>query len=519
MRVPRFSPPRPVRAFLFVPAVALLFLVAAFPARAERIKVWATLAGKGPVADTLTGRAFEDAPVHAPYLEALRAAGMTVSVALKWQNKVSGWVDAEARDAVAALPFVERVEPLPFKEPIAPPRPGDGAPALPKTGSPASRSAAAADLGEFQAVFAGTGAATLRDTLAARGLRPGEGLRIAVMDADFRLGHDAFDSLYAAGRLVDQYDFVGDTSVAVTRTLGSSHGAGVLSLLAGDRPGLMEGLVPKAEYLLYRTEDEFNELYAEEDYLAAALERAVDSGAQVINISLSYRFDFDGGAPDFPYAQMDGRTRPSSLAALGAARRGALVVVAVGNEGATRGGEPTVTAPGDADSVIAVGMASASQARCSYSSTGPTADGRVKPDLASLGCTVRTANPSTDSGAFNQAGTSVGAPVIAGIAALLRQLHPDSAGGGAQAVRLALVNTAVRAAMPDNQVGTGLVRADQAHCDLTADCTRDRVRAGLLFAPGARGPGDATARDLRGRALDAETAAGIRVLRPDRDRP
>src|SRR5690606_4347265 len=106
--------------------------------------------------------------------------------------------------------------------------------------------------------------------------------------------------------------------------------------------------------------------------------------------SLSYRYDFDGGAADFPYAQMNGRTRPSSLAALGAARRGALVIVAVGNEGATRGGQPTVTAPGDADSVLAVGMATSSQARCGYSSTGPTADGRVKPDLASLGCSVRT---------------------------------------------------------------------------------------------------------------------------------
>jgi subtilisin family serine protease len=307
-----------------------------------------------------------------------------------------------------------------------------------------------------------TGAAALRDTMAARGLRAGQGIRIAVMDADFRLGHRVYDSLFASGRIVDQHDFVADTSVAVSRALGSSHGATVLSLIAADWPGSMEGIAPKAQFLLYRTEDIVNELYAEEDFLAAALERAVDSGAQVINISLGYRYDFDS-EPNVPYAHMNGRTRPSSLAALGAARRGALVVVAMGNEGASRFGDPTVTAPADADSIVSVGMATAAGAYCTYSSTGPTFDGRRKPELTSLGCTVRAANPATDSGAYNEAGTSVGAPVIAGVAALLRQLHPESSGVSSQHIRLALMATAAMAATPDNFVGNGLIRAAEAH--------------------------------------------------------
>src|SRR5690606_36960423 len=157
-------------------------------------------------------------------------------------------------------------------------------------------------------------------------LKPGAGVRVAVMDADFRLGHQAFDSLYARGAIVDQHDFVANNPVAVTRALGDSHGGQVLSLIGGELPGVLQGLAPHARFLLYRTEEEANERYVEEDYLAAAIERAVDSGAHVISISLTYRYDMADG--QVPYSAMNGRTRPASLAAVGAARRGVVVVVA-----------------------------------------------------------------------------------------------------------------------------------------------------------------------------------------------
>jgi serine protease AprX len=469
-----------VRLF-FLFAALFTALLTASPARAEeRLKVWIALRDKGPVspgAGGLSGRAYEDAPVHAPCLQALRDAGVEIAVVLKWQNRVSGWVDAAGRGTVEGLPCVQGVEEMPRKIPVARPEGGEEAPGLAKRASPdaapsASASAATASFGIFDSLFVKTGAAALRDTLTARGLAAGAGLRIALMDADFSLGHRVFDSLFAADRILDQRDFVSGAPVAATRQFGSSHGATVLSLIAADWPGRMEGLAPKAGFLLYRTEDAVGEEYAEEDFLAAALERAVDSGAQVINISLGYRYDFDSG-PNYPYAQMNGRTRPSTLAALGAARRGALVVVAIGNEGLSRFGEPTLTAPADADSIVTVGMVDASTARCSYSSTGPSFDGRLKPEISSLGCTIRVPNTGTDTGARNEAGTSVGAPVIAGIAALLRQLHPDSAGGAfaksAQDIRAALMTTGSRAQASNNQVGKGLVRAAEAHCALALD--------------------------------------------------
>lgn len=471
------------------------------PPTDARVKVWVELRDKGPASAFLSGRALEDAAVHTPYLERLQTAGLEISVTLKWQNRVSGWIDASRLAAVRALPFVRAVQEMPRK--VYPPAPPAGTP--PRSPPSSLGKSAAHDFGEFENVFVATEIAVLRDTIAARGLGAGEGLRIAVMDADFLIGHQAFDSLRASGRIVDQWDFVGDTSAAAHDVLGTSHGASVLSLLVGRLPGSLEGIAPDAEYLLYRTEDEFTEDYVEEDYLAAAMERAVDSGAQVINISLGYRYDFDT-LPRFPYSEMDGRTRPSSLAALGAARRGALVVVAIGNEGAERFGESTVTAPADADSILAVGMVGGDGARCGYSGTGPTHDGRIKPDLSSLGCVVRVVNPSTSTGAWNTVGTSVGAPVVAGIAALLLQLHPDPSGSGdvarAQRIRRELMATAASSASPDNATGRGLVRAAAAHRALRQPVTgvlawRDGRMERLPWA-GVR-PAGSRLWDIRGR--------------------
>ncbi len=324
------------------------------------VKVWVDLRDKGPV--SLSGRALEDAPLYPPYLNGLRQAGFTPDVSLKWQNRVSGWIDSLKMADLSRLPGVSRVEILPHhKVPfLRKPRAEVSSDAL-------SKVAADPAFGSFQQVFDTTQASALSAAVTAAGQTPGQGLRIAVIDQNFPLGSAAFTHLWQDSQIVDQWDFDRNLPVTAHDTLAKNpedgHGAAVLSLLAG-QSGALQGLVPAAKYLLYIAQNSDTEYYDEEDWVAAAIERAVDSGAQVINISLSDRFDYeyppDTGAAnpvdyDVPYSDMNGRTRPSSLAALGAARRGVLVSVAIGNEGSARDGGPTVSAPADADSILSVG--------------------------------------------------------------------------------------------------------------------------------------------------------------------
>jgi subtilisin family serine protease len=128
-----------------------------------------------------------------------------------------------------------------------------------------------------------------------------------------------------------------------------------------------------------------------------------------------------------------------------------------------RYGEPTLTAPSDADSILAVGSVTAGGARCSYSGTGPSYDGRVKPEISSIGCSMPVVNPGTSTGVYNQSGTSFAAPVVAGVAALLVQLHSDSTVAAAQRIRRVLMASGASASNPDDQVGNGLLRAAAAH--------------------------------------------------------
>jgi serine protease AprX len=227
--------------------------------------------------------------------------------------------------------------------------------------------------------------------------------------------------------------------------------------------------------------------------VAAAIERAVDSGAQVISISLGYRYDFTDGQPDLPYHTFDGRTRPSSLAALGAARRNVLVSVSMGNEGDLAGpaNPSTLSAPADADSILAVGIVDRFRVPCGYSSTGPSADGRVKPDLVSMGidgCTVVVADSRSGSGAVSHfAGTSFSAPAIAGVAALLRQLGPERS---AQDIRRALIETAEHYRDPDSLAGYGLPDVSEAARRIGIPINPPLARTGLarLYHQGGLAP-------------------------------
>ena len=83
------------------------------------------------------------------------------------------------------------------------------------------------------------------------------------------------------------------------------------------------------------------------------------------------------------YADMNGNTTMAVIAADLAAKKGILVFVANGNFGTSAW--HFLSTPADGDSVIAVGAVNTSGIVGSFSSYGPSSDGQIKPDVASVG--------------------------------------------------------------------------------------------------------------------------------------
>ena len=61
----------------------------------------------------------------------------------------------------------------------------------------------------------------------------------------------------------------------------------------------------------------------------------------------------------------------------------------------------------------------------SFSSPGPTADGRIKPDVAALGYANLAANPNDDHAYYTASGTSFSCPLTAGVVALMLERVPQ----------------------------------------------------------------------------------------------
>jgi len=288
----------------------------------------------------------------------------------------------------------------------------------------------------------------------------GRGIRVAVFDAGFPNMDQipAFQPLFQEGRYLGGYDFVvGDSTVFDD----NSHGTQVASVIAAYDPegvGFVGG-APGVSLLLARTENALSESRIEEWNWARAAEWADSVGVHIIQSSLGYS-TFDEPTENYTYADMNGRTAITTQAALMAARKGLLVVNSAGNEGASAW--RYITAPADADSILAVGAIGASGQIAPFSSRGPTADGRIKPEVVALGWGTYVISPS---GQVQQAsGTSFSAPLLTSLAACLWQANPQAS---AQAIRQAILASADRFAQPDTLYGYGLPDGEKALQQIT----------------------------------------------------
>lgn len=275
----------------------------------------------------------------------------------------------------------------------------------------------------------------------------GEEIRVMVMDGGFSRVDTLhyFDILRADNRLYFVRNLVQRGKSPFTT---ASHGASVLSCIAAYSPGEMVGTAPLADIFLCQTEDGRSENLVEEDNWVAGIELADSLGCQVVNSSLGYT-KFDDKTNVRTYADLNGQTSRASSAARIAAAKGMLICNSAGNEGNNKW--RYVGCPADANDILTVGAVDPNRNRAPFSSMGPTADGRMKPDVCAQGfiATVGGQNGKTSIAS----GTSFASPIMAGMMACLWQTAPHKSNFEIMdAVRL----SGSQAARPDNLMGYGI---------------------------------------------------------------
>lgn len=382
---------------------------------------------------------FADLPVHLSYMDRLASMVIRLRTASRWLNAVSVEATSQQIFAIEKLAFVQKISPvLSFMRDD--PFPSQTALKTKETEVPFSP--------EYGPSF------TQLDQIHVLPLHSlgytGKGVLVCLLDSGFRKTHEIFRS----AKLVAEWDFVNsDNDVQQNLTdpndYSDSHGTATWSLLGGYKPGELIGPAYGADFLLAKTESDRFELPIEEDFWVAGIEWAESLGAEVVSSSLGYT-DW------YTFEDMDGKTAATTLAADRAWKLGVVVVNAAGNERGNLWGH--IIAPADGFKVIAAGAVDIRGTISSFSSPGPTFDGRIKPEVCALGVDNWIAGNASDGSDIYRrgSGTSFATPLAAGAAALLLEVHrnwtPDQ-------IRSALLRTSSQAQNPDNDYGWGIIHA------------------------------------------------------------
>jgi hypothetical protein len=374
-----------------------------------------------------------DLPISPQYIAGLEALGCTVVAKSKWLATITvHCTDSAVITAIKNLSFVKNAVPVWKKK----------APELSKSKSKSrfARRTVGENAGDYGSAWAQI-AMHHGDSLHRAGFR-GYGMDIAVIDGGFSGldGNFLLDNIIIKGRKNFVYPSDGVYEI--------DHGMKALSCMAANMPGLYVGTAPEAAYWLLQSENPASEYPVEEDYWVAAAEYADSTGVDVINSSLGYSI-FDDSSLNYASSQLDGKTPYVTQGAAMAANKGILVVGSAGNEGAKSW--HYITSPADAENILTVGAIGKDSVIASFSSRGPTADSRIKPDVVAVGSPATTVTSTGSTG--NASGTSFSSPIMCGLATCLWQAYP-------QLTNLQLIEiirkSADRHAAPDNNYGHGI---------------------------------------------------------------
>ena len=364
-----------------------------------------------------------DLPVNPDYVRqvlALDTAARCFTTS-KWHNGMTVYALREdMKEAIERLPFVDSVERTDVpKDTLLPP--WEPAYVFPGSGGQPICSYQS-DIQKNNDFDYGKAAKQVRVNnvhwLHRMGFR-GEGMQMMILDGGF----ENIDTISCLKALRDDHRLLGARNFVEPEKdpmRKHSHGTMVLSCIASYTPGLLVGTAPMVQVHVAQTEESGSEDRVEEDNWVVGLEYADSLGCQVLNSSLGYT-TFDDSVNQRTYADLTGEVSRASRAATIAASKGLLICNSAGNEGA--GKWKYIGTPADAKDILTVGAVNVKRKRAYFSSFGPTADGRIKPDACAVG---RHTYVSTPVGIITIAdGTSFSSPMFSGMVACLWQAFPE----------------------------------------------------------------------------------------------
>lgn len=363
-----------------------------------------------------------DLPVNPDYVRqvlALDTAARCFTTS-KWLNGMTVYaLRDDMKEAIEKLPFVDSVQcTVAMKEPEPPIEP---AYVFPGSGGQPSFSYQS-DIQKNNDFDYGKAKFQVRVNnvhwLHRMGFR-GENMQMMILDGGF-MNIDTiscFEIMRNDHRLLGARNFVQPEKDPMRK---HTHGTMVLSCIASYIPGKLVGTAPMVQVYVAQTEDGRSENRIEEDNWVAGLEYADSLGCQVLNSSLGYT-TFDDTVNQRTYADMTGQVSRASIAATIAASKGLLICNSAGNEGGKKW--KYIGAPADAKDILTVGAVNIKRNRAYFSSFGPTADGRIKPDACAVGRNTYLSSPL---GIITMAdGTSFSSPMLSGMVACLWQAFPE----------------------------------------------------------------------------------------------
>ncbi|OIP81255.1 MAG: hypothetical protein AUK44_10370 [Porphyromonadaceae bacterium CG2_30_38_12] len=379
-----------------------------------------------------------DLPVNQQYIQQIVDSGFVVHSVSKWLNRATIYVsDSTIIQKIRQLAFVKSTQ---YTGKVDPANLAPSSPQKAKTDAIVTDYTGQNQLKEIQG-----------DYLHNQGFT-GRGMYIGVIDGGFKNVHinPGFDSLRLQGRLLKTKNIA---HPGRTVFQGDNHGALVLSTMAGNLVSSnFRGTAPHANYCLIITEVGNSESLFETDFWVSGIEYADSLGVDVINSSLGYH-TFDDPSLNFSFSQMNGKTVRSSIAATMGAHKGIIIAVSQGNDGLKTW--KMVGSPADADDIFSVGGLQ-SGIPSNFSSFGPTADGRIKPETCAK-ATNTTLIEATGIVSSNETGTSFASPIIAGMLACLlqhyKQINPTP---NLYDFRQAVIKSGSLYMTPTDQLGYGL---------------------------------------------------------------